>query len=142
MRQEIESKKDEDGRVYKICPSCNKRYYYDEWFAEKSKKILERSPKSRPDKSLPSFWGSKKYCSKKCSEHRLDVRKYCVHCGKEFTARNLHEYRPHKWRKRKFCGRDCSLEYGFVYRLAKRMGITYEQLREELILVAKKYDTR
>lgn len=106
--------------------------YFQEWFDEKKGNC--KNPKV-----LSYFWPNKNFCSKKClKEYRAKQFKICKHCGKKF-------YRPPDistsgWMGRTMCSRDCSLEYGYITNLAPRLGITYEQLKKELLLISEKYN--
>lgn len=120
----------------KICLFCKREIVYEEWLD----KFKHRETKGKPSGiSLASiWWRNKKYCSKECNrKHNMQQEKDCGHCGKRFN-RNAYDSN-NAWEKRRFCGKDCALEWGFINSIAKRMNIKTDVLKKELIIIAEKY---
>lgn len=117
------------------CEYCGKLTTYEEWYNEMKTRLKNRF---RP-KMMPVFWKRKRVCNKECGyKFRTTMTKKCVHCGETFS-RPIDQSMT-GWKRRKMCSTDCALEYGFITKLAPRLGMTYEQLKKELLTIAKKYN--
>lgn len=113
----------------KPCRGCGTIMDYERWLAN--------FPKSK-HKVAPLWWGNKHFCTTNCcTEYRRKQTKPCYHCGTPFHRKGKDG--NHNWAKKKFCSKQCSLEYGYIIRIAKAMGLTYEQLKPELLKIAEKY---
>ena len=97
------------------CEQCGKIMSYNKW--------REKHPKA-------NNWRLKRFCSFKCwKKHSQKNYRECINCNNMFLVR---------FRKQKCCSKDCALEYTWISQLAKRVGLTYQELREELIKIANR----
>ncbi len=114
----------------KKCLECGTEMDYDEW--------VKSFKSTRPEKLAPLWWNNKKFCGKACcSRYRERDKKNCLHCGQVFNRQGY--IANSNWKKRKFCSRKCSLEYGWIVRLANVMGLEYDVLKNELLKIVEKY---
>lgn len=113
----------------KLCLNCGTEIFAIDYFTNLPKNV------SGPNQ-FAIFWEQKKYCDKNCRvafTNRTDIRftNKCIHCGKNFHKRGNESIR--NFNNKKFCTNECKYEYYLILRLARKMKITYDQLKKVLI---------
>lgn len=137
---ESQSKIDEKGRKYKICPHCKERFYRDAMI-EQLNETRERNGKKVDHPYTNSFieniWIKKRYCSEKCRDEYWDgfdksMTKICELCGRKY-------YRPRivslqTWNTtRKYCDKKCHDEAFHILKLSEFMNVDFDDLKKKII---------
>lgn len=102
----------EEGREYKICPNCNRKFYLDELIGY-----------------YKNSWSRKKYCSERCRDFSGES-KQCEHCGEIYYTKLMDKKQREK---SKYCSKICMNEWHNINALAKLMGTDYSRLKEYLL---------